>query len=547
MYSYEIQEFYGIQQQKDGNLLPAGSAYDARNIETKDGNLSVASGFSKKYPTAIPGVDRLIKIIPVRGYQDKLYVVGQSSIYAYTDDAWASIYSFPTALTTKDVDFLQTKIGTDECILVATGEQQIVKISLADDSASLFGSGEYVYTGTVVSYDEITKAITVSPAMDEQAQRRAYVDGIYYGKYWAAVDIVESSTKIILLEEPETTPAADDVVKIRGGGSDAHVKYLDSYYSRLFSAGDPDAKSRLYWSAIPGDGRTVEDWLSVDASEDASGGYVEIGEADSDEIIGISALSNQIIIFKRYSVWRLYGDRPSTFTVERIDKNGEQMSNSSVVVLYDQPFYLTKNGLTYYNGSALTAIDGGAQSLMRFLQTISSVTNSRGAIAQNRMYFSCNVGGGLYDDAIVQYDVHRQSYMIRDGFLISDITSYDGDVFLLSDARYVYQFETGDTYDGDPINAYWISQPTDLGMKTYKKQITQISFRATGYSVVFHVIAGKVKMVVHRLLNDDEDGYVMMPISIDQARRFSFRIENEAGKYFSIVGGLEASFIREMK
>ena len=41
---YSIPEWYGIQQQLDGTLLPITSAYDARNMETGDGNLSVAKG-----------------------------------------------------------------------------------------------------------------------------------------------------------------------------------------------------------------------------------------------------------------------------------------------------------------------------------------------------------------------------------------------------------------------------------------------------------------------------------------------------------------------
>ncbi len=61
----------------------------------------------------------------------------------------------------------------------------------------------------------------------------------------------------------------------------------------------PSATFRLYWSAVPGDGRTIEDWLSVDGSEDASGGYVEVGDGSADPIIGLTALSNQLLIWKR--------------------------------------------------------------------------------------------------------------------------------------------------------------------------------------------------------------------------------------------------------
>ena len=546
MYNYQISEFYGVQQQKDGSLLPVGTASDARNMETRDGTLSVANGYEKLVAEAIPGTDRLLKLIPVRGHEGKYYVIGQSAIYACNAGVWTTAYTFATALTGRSVDFLQTKIGLDECVLIATGETQIVKIKLSNDASELFGSGAYILETTVSSYNAATRVVTLAATMSAEAQRRAYVDGLYYGNNWCAVSAYTSTT-LTLASAPTTAPAAGDTAKIRGGGSDAHVGLLDMYYGRLFSAGDPDAPSRLYWSAVPGDGRTVADWLAVDAAEDASGGYVEVGETDGDEIIGITALSNQIVIFKRYSVWRLYGDRPSTFAVERIDRNAEEMAHSSVVTLYDQPFFLTKSGMQYYNGSAIAPADGSSPCLMRFLDTVQSVSDSKGAMVKNRLYFSCRTGSGDYDDAIVQYDVQRQSYMIRDGFKVADIAAYDGRVLLLTDARYVYEFEMNTTYDGAPISAYWVTQPTDLGQKLYKKQIGQIVMRAVGGSMVIRVQSGNFERVIPRQIHEDDDGYFSVHVAMDQTRRFWIRFENEAGSAFSIQGGVDIPFNREMK
>ena len=547
MDNYQVFEFYGIQQQKDGSLLPVGTASDARNIDTKDGNLSVAAGYEKQIEHAIPNADRLLKIIPVRGGNGKFYVVGREHIYVSDGGEWTEAYTFTPALSTNDIDFLQTKIGLDEFVLVATGESQIIKVNVDTDETTPFGSGEIIYEATVVSYDAETLTVTLSTAMTDEQKRRAYVDGLYFGDSWAKVASYTDTT-LTFSEKPYTDPKADDVAKIRGGGSDAKVGYIDKYYSRLWAAGDPDAQGRLYWSAIAGDGRSIEDWLAVDASEDASGGYVEVGEADGDPIIGIRALSNQIIIFKRYSTWRLYGDRPSTFTLERISPNAESMANSSVVTLYDQPFFLTKNGMQYYNGSAIVPADGGAPQLMKFLRTVKSVADSKGVVENNRMYFSCRTGDGEYDDAIVQFDVLTGAYMVRDGFKIADLASYDGNVYLLTDARYLYRFESGTSYDGADIDAYWQTQPTDLAAKYYKKQIREIIMRAEGTALRLIVTADGQNRIVDRLLwSEDNDGYFREPLAVDQARRFSIRIENEAGSYFSVQGGFDVRLEKEFK
>lgn len=547
MDNYRVFEFYGIQQQKDGSLLPAETASDARNIDTKDGNLSVAAGFEKEVAAAIQNTDRLLKIIPVRGRSEKFYIVGRGNIYAANGGVWSTVYTFDPALTTGEIDFLQTKIGLDEFILVATGETQIIKLNVDTDEATLFGSGEYIYEGTVQSYDAATLTVTLTAAMTAEQQRRAYIDGLYFGDSWAQVASYTANT-LTFSTTPYTDPSAGDIAKIRGGGSNATAGYIDKYYSRLWAAGDPEAPGRLYWSAVAGDGRSIEDWLAVDASEDASGGYVEVGEADGDPIIGIRALSNQMIIFKRYSTWRLYGDRPSTFTLERISPTAESMANSSVVTLYDQPFFLTKTGMQYYNGSAIVPADGGAPQLMKFLRTVKSVADSKGVVENNRMYFSCRTDAGEYDNALVQYDVLTGAYMVRDGFKVADLTSYDGVVYLLTDARYLYRFESGTTYDGENIEAYWQTQPTDLAAKYYKKQIREIIMRAEGTALRLIVTADGQERIVDRLLwAEDNDGYFREPLSVDLARRFSIRIENEAGSYFSVQGGFDVRLEKEFK
>ena len=81
MNSYRIQEFFGIQQQTDGTLLPETSAADARNIDTSDGNLSVAKGYTKYIATVLPDTEAILKLIIARGTTSKFYVVTAKKVY----------------------------------------------------------------------------------------------------------------------------------------------------------------------------------------------------------------------------------------------------------------------------------------------------------------------------------------------------------------------------------------------------------------------------------------------------------------------------------
>ena len=547
-YLYSIPEWYGIQQQKDGTLLPIGTAYDARNIETGDGNLATAKGFTKWINAQIPGRSRILRLIIAKG-TGHVYVVTRAYILSWqaATSEWVVIYHFDDDLTTDQVDVVETRIGATDVVLIATGSSRIVKINTQTDAASDFGAGEYSYTGTVSAFDSTQLKITVSPAMDAEAQRRCLAYGVTCNDYYGEVSTC-TATVITLKYAMNGVPAAGDTVTVRGGGSDEHVGYIELFANRLFSAGDPDAPFRLYWSAVPGDGRTVEDWLSVEGSYDASGGYVEVGDSSADAIIGLTATSNQLIIWKRYSVWRMFGDRPSTFTLERIDRESDFMSNAGVITKYDTPYLLMPNGIHAYNNVSVVPVDNGERYLRRFFELEPDVSNSRAASCNNRFYMSCKVNpASTYDDTIIVYDVARGSYMIRDGFEIADMTSVGSHIYIVSGDRYICEFERGTSYNGSPINAWWITQPMDFGAKMNRHQLSAMYAHLAGDSMKVTAIGDHLNspgcVVPLRL----RDSYTTVRFQTDQSYVVHLKFENIDGSAFCVCGGVNLYIRSELK
>ena len=312
------------------------------------------------------------------------------------------------------------------------------------------------------------------------------------------------------------------------------------YFGRFFAAGDPDAPCRLYWSAVSGSGRTIEDWLAVTGSADASGGYVEVGDASGDAIIGLCVLSSIMVIFKRYSVYTLRGDRPSAYVVERVENYAEHMSNASVAIKNNSPFYLTMSGIQYFDDTGIHAINDGIRYLNAFIKTLHSVSESKGCHCQNVMYFSCKVNSSaVYDDTVIVFDIARKSYMIRDGFEIADMVVHDGSIYIINANRYVYEFNVGASYDGVNIVAYWLSQPTDMSAKFATKKTKILFFRATTGSARIKVYGDDFMTVDDRNFSQEQYGLVRMPISINPARLIQLRIENQAGSAFSIRGAFK--------
>ena len=552
---YSIPEWYGIQQQIDGTLLPVTSAYDARNMETGDGNLSVAKGFARHIntPFTIGANNRIKRLIVTRG-NERVYIVTKSYILSWDADnsQWVDIYHFENDVAAAQVDVLETRIGTDDVVLVSTGSTQMVKIYTASNSAAVFGAGLYSYNGTVTAFDANSSVMTVSPALSSEAKRRAIAYGIIYGDgvYADVYSINEAGTEITLEAALVTPPTANDHVTVRGGGSDERVAYTELYSNRLFAAGDPAAPYRLYWSAVPGDGRTIEDWLSVDGSVDASGGYVEVGDGSADPIIGLTALSNQLLIWKRFSVWRLYGDRPSNYTLERIDKSSDIMSNAGVIVKYDAPYLLMPSGIHTYNNVSVVPVDGGVKPLRRFFDNLPDVSNSRGAFCNNRIYMTCKTATTSttgYDNAIIVLDLARNSYMIRDGFEIADMTAVGSHIYIVNSSGYVYEFETGSTYDGAPIAAYWLTQPTDFGRKMNRHQAMALYAHITGDPAKVTVIGDYLTPSKTLTPLTARAGYTTLHFQTDQQYFIQYKFENINGGAFTFHGGVNLYAISEMK
>lgn len=536
---YNISEFLGIAQHRDGSLLNTGTAIDARNMDTSDGNLSVAKGYVKLSDNAIPtDSGKTLRLIPVD--DSNILAVTQNHIYHGTYSTWnlTPVYTFATELPADcQIGYALGKINTTNVVVIGTGQTQLVKVNMDSPvTAELFGSGQYIYESTVASYAD--KVVTLTDAMSQEIQIKFVVEGGVYINGTFRAGEVTSDTTITLDEEPAIVPVAGDTAKIRGGASDAHCNFVCMHNGRLFAAGDPANSNRLYWSTIPGDGRTIEHWLAVASSVDLSGGYVDIGDTTADPIIGICELSTQILIFKRYSIYRLYGDRPSYYTVERVERFTENMSNAGVAVKADIPYWLTKSGVKLFNGADMELLDDGQNFLVGFIDTVKSVTQSKGFTAKNKLYWTCRVGNGDYDDSVIIFDTTNGTYMIRDGFSIADMCAFENTIYLVNNTGYLYEFDKGDKYDGGAISAYWRTQPTDLSAKYQDKQLKHLFFRAEGNVVIIETSNRNNVITTERrvLLNED---MIDIPLRSVPCRRFSVKLSNEAGSYFSIQGGLQ--------
>lgn len=322
--------------------------------------------------------------------------------------------------------------------------------------------------------------------------------------------------------------------------SDVPVRYLAMYRNRLFSAGCSEHPNRLYWSELPGGDRSIESWNTVEASPNVEGGHTEVGDTGGDPITGIAALSNQLLIFKRHSIYRLLGDRPGNYIVEKVEFRGETPPHTAVVPSGDALYYMTKSGLCCFNG--VSAAPMGDARRIRTLLAEADTSCAKGAILADKLYFALSHKGA---PALLVYDLVRGAYMLRNGFTVHDIAARRGTVYMLDGARRICRFGEGRTYDGAPIDAYWQTPLTDMREKGCVKCMRELYLRgSSAFSdsvILMDMTVGK-NTATHRIRVPDTRAEVAEVPLVNEGRTFSMRFFNEAGGHFVVEGGIELMF-----
>lgn len=463
--SIHLNDFVGIQQGACHGSVPLNWAEDAQNVNTEGGCLRRVKGFTPLYPNMIGPKEKLRRLFiwPREAGQPECMIARQDSLFRFDaqTNCWVDLYRYSNDMSADTFDFLKTKIGDTQTLLIGNGLESILKWTGGASAISPFGSAE--------------------------------------------------------------------------GQSNKATNFLELYFGRLFAAGEAAHPARLYWSKAPGDERTIEDWGSDDASENVSGGHVEVG-TDSDPITGLFALSNQLLIFKRDQLYRLLGDRPGNYRIVPVDAALTQPIHTACVCYGDRLFFLTNRGLYFYDGQTVRRSHHGAD-LLPLLQRVDFAACASVACGDSLFFAVKEKASSTHNDLLIEYDVLRDCFLLRRGFEIVDLQSCYGTLYVLTGKGEVAVLNEGETYGDDPIEAYWES-PWLAGSSVFtEKRAREAAVVGTG---------GPVKVRIWGYGQAHEGGGDLLGEQLPQefllcsdGRQLKFRLENVNGSDFAITGGVE--------
>ncbi len=244
--------------------------------------------------------------------------------------------------------------------------------------------------------------------------------------------------------------------------------------NRMYAAGDPLARSRLYYS-------TADDPTDWNATS-TEGGFIDIDTNDGDIITGLALLLDSVVIFKRKSIWVLKGADPAYYTLIAAHAGVGCVSHWTIQNVLNNLVFLSEDGVYAFNGTGVTLLSdkigpsligtGGHTGL-----NWKDIGNAEATVYQWKYWLSVPTGLSSTNDALylyhylspawTVYDLKRASFAVMRPELSTDApTLYGGD----AGDGFVYEEATTDADNSAPIDAYFLTKNFDFSYPEHYKR-----------------------------------------------------------------------------
>ena len=152
-----LPSFSGVRMDLCDGLMKPDMSPDAFNADTSAGGLCTAGGFMKAIPHLVSAdtpFERMY-VYATEG-QNRYLVAAQDVLYLYDAQSgiWRMVYQFESSVNGEHIDFLKVRIGTEDRLLIACGEEPLLTFDADTNTVSRFGSIEKQSYRTI-SYVEL--------------------------------------------------------------------------------------------------------------------------------------------------------------------------------------------------------------------------------------------------------------------------------------------------------------------------------------------------------------------------------------------------------
>ena len=342
---------------------------------------------------------------------------------------------------------------------------------------------------------------------------------------WDYLNYQISSTDVIIMGN-----GADVMKKWDGttfsnlGGTPPVAKSISLHAERLWATGVKAHPNTVYYS----DDLNPENWTG---GEDAAG-EVYLPTWDGGVCIGVSNIFSDLVIFKTNNIFRVVGTYPSVYEVKQVYSSVGSIAEKTIVSGNDRAFFLSKDGLYYYDGvSAYPLLGDMAKDVVI---NPSYAKNAVSIIHKNVLYCAFPEGSSTANNAVFVYDLLNKNLMIWRGLTVTDFMEYEDKLLFTDSTGYVYTMDdNAASFDGTNINAYWETPWQDLDAFRVTKTADTLYFYAKGNGIMRVDVTFDGKTKTKNVTLSPSGKLHSLSLNLE-GRRFKMKFSNVSGSNFEL-------------
>lgn len=229
-------------------------------------------------------------------------------------------------------------------------------------------------------------------------------------------------------------------------GAPAAGNFIEQHDNRLYCA----VGNIISFSALS----KADDWSTA---KDA--GQLVLETNNGQQIIGLRAGNQHLTVFKNSSIHELYGTGPNNYRLIEVANDIGAYSNKAIVNAAGTLYFISNHIYQYAGGSRPDW--GFSKPVQNYINGINPAATDKCVVGTNgkNVFFAIPYGTATDCNMILEYDTAYGVWYVHDGIEPTHMVRMGANWYAGDDVGNVYQMETGQTNNGNPIAWKWVSPP----------------------------------------------------------------------------------------
>ena len=331
--------------------------------------------------------------------------------------------------------------------------------------------------------------------------------------------------------------------------ADVRFAQLGRHAERIWGTGAPGYPDDVFYS------RAYDpfDWTSMQDTPELGGGVIKQPTWDGDAFLALEPFGDYLLAVKSHTIFEIRGSDPSSFTLTRAYGTDGPVQARTICTDRQSMLFLTEGDLGLYDGSTLSMLARDALYETMRMQMEGMETAATACMSGHVYYLALcireNEGDVLtQNNAVVEYDTLRGTFMLRKGLRVRDFFEMDGEIyFTQADEPYEvlrYNDENAHGYLGAPIKSFWETPWLDLDKGQLKRDFT-LRFTAqaeeNGVPIRLTIMTDRARKTRTVLLDQQRQDY-RVKIQASGVRVKLVLESTQRAAPWQIFGGIQVSY-----